>query len=126
MARKERIPVAQNVNFPVFVPSTDGATTVEMGKADMRNRTLVIRFKDSLPAVAIQNMIQRGVFLGISFVMLAPDDVHIAAEERLEKEEQEAKDALILEGIEAHEAAEEEVKGHVQDHDNDEPTSTES
>lgn len=81
-------PTATNVDFPVFVPNEKGETNIEVGKARLRYGTLVIEFKDTTPSVAIQNMIERGVLLGLGMIMLKPDIVNemyqdvVAEEER--------------------------------------------
>lgn len=83
-------PTAANVDFPVFVPNDNGETNIEVGKARLRYGTLVVEFKDSAPAVAIQNMIERGVLLGLGMIMLKPDIVNemyqdvVAEEEKLQ------------------------------------------
>lgn len=100
MARTERTPKASDVLLPVYVPSSDGATSIEMGKASLKSGVLIIEFKNNLPGVAIQNMIARGVVLGLSFVMVAPDDHNIAAQERLEQQEKDAEDLLLLQNEE--------------------------
>ena len=83
MARTERQPRASDVEIPVFVPSTNGQTSLEMGKASLKAGVLIIEFKNNLPGVAIQRMIERGVLLGFSFVMLKEDEVNLQAQERL-------------------------------------------
>lgn len=90
--RTEREPRASDITLPVYIPSTDGAMNVEMGKGSLKHGTLVIEFKNTLPGVAIQRMLERGVILGISFVMIAPDDLNLAAQERLEKINQDTED----------------------------------
>lgn len=100
MARTERTPKASNVPFPVFVPSPDGTTSHEMGLASLRAGTLVIEFKNNLPGVAIQRMIERGVVLGLSFVMIAPDEANLAAQERLAQQDKDAEDLLLLQNDE--------------------------
>ena len=69
-------PTAINVDFPVYVPNADGTTQIEIGRARLRYGTLVVEFKDSGPAEAIQNMIARGVVLGFATVMVKPDVVN--------------------------------------------------
>lgn len=69
-------PTATNVDWPVYVPNEDGTTQLEVGRARLRYGTLVVEFKDSGPADAIQNMIQRGVLMGFGMVMVKPDVVN--------------------------------------------------
>lgn len=92
-------PTATNVDFPVFVPNTDGTTTIEVGRARLRFGTLVIEFKDSGPADAIQNMIARGVILGLNFKMLKPDAANQAYQNEVKDEEAVAE--AIAKGINA-------------------------
>lgn len=80
-------PTATNVDWPVFVPNSDGSTDIEVGRARLRFGTLVVEFKDSAPAVAIQNMIQRGVLLGFGMIMLKPDVVNEMYQEVVEEEQ---------------------------------------
>lgn len=80
-------PTATNVDWPVFVPNSDGSTDIEVGRARLRYGTLVVEFKDSAPSVAIQNMIQRGVLLGFGMIMLKPDVVNNMYQEVVENEE---------------------------------------
>lgn len=88
MARTERAPKASDVVLPVYVPSENGVTRIELAKATMRNGTMIVEFKNNLPGVAIQKIIERGVVLGLSFVMIAPDAVNLAAQEKLAHEEE--------------------------------------
>lgn len=96
------LPTATNVDFPVFVPNENGSTDIEVGRARLRYGTLVVEFKDSAPAVAIQNMIQRGVLLGFGMIMLKPDVVNnmyqevVAHEEAVAKATEQAVAAGIL------------------------------
>lgn len=69
-------PTATNVDWPVYIPNSDGSTQIEVGRARLRYGTLVVEFKDSGPADAIQNMIARGVVLGFATVMVQPDVVN--------------------------------------------------
>lgn len=80
-------PTATNVDWPVFVPNSNGSTDIEVGRARLRYGTLVVEFKDSAPAVAIQNMIARGVLLGFGMIMLQPDVVNQMYQEVVEEEE---------------------------------------
>lgn len=74
MARTERTPEFTG-EIPVFVPGEGGrVTTHEMGLAYMKHGRLEIVFRDNLPAVAIQRMIERGEALGVSFVMLDAEE----------------------------------------------------
>ena len=83
-------PTATNVDWPVFVPNSDGSTDIEVGRARLRFGTLVVEFKDSAPSVAIQNMIQRGVLLGFGMIMLKPDIVNNMYQEVVADEEAQA------------------------------------
>lgn len=85
--RTEVAPTATNVDWPVFVPNNNGSTDIEVGRARLRYGTLVVEFKDSAPAVAIQNMIARGVLLGFGMIMLRPDVVNEMYQEVVEDEE---------------------------------------
>lgn len=85
--RTEVEPTATNVDWPVFVPNNNGSTDIEVGRARLRYGTLVVEFKDSAPAVAIQNMIARGVLLGFGMIMLRPDVVNEMYQEVVEDEE---------------------------------------
>lgn len=85
--RPEVKPTATNVDFPVFVPNTDGTTTIEVGRARLRYGTLVVEFKDSGPADAIQNMIARGLILGLNFKMLKTDVANQAYQNEIKDEE---------------------------------------
>jgi hypothetical protein len=69
-------PTATNVDFPVFVPNDKGETNIEIGKARLRYGTLVVEFKDTAAAVAIQNAIERGALLGLGTIMLEADVVN--------------------------------------------------
>lgn len=80
-------PTATNVDWPVYVPNSDGTTSIEVGRARLRYGTLVIEFKDSGPAEAIQNMIARGVQLGFATVMIQPDVVNEMYQEVISEEE---------------------------------------
>ena len=80
-------PTATNVDFPVFVPNEKGETNIEVGKARLRYGTLVIEFKDTAPSVAIQNMIERGVLLGLGMIMLKPDIVNEMYQDVVAEEE---------------------------------------
>lgn len=93
----EAQPTATNVDWPVFVPNSDGSTDIEVGRARLRYGTLVVEFKNSVPAVAIQNMIERGVLLGFGMIMIKPDVVNEMYQEVVENEEAEAK--RIADGI---------------------------
>lgn len=91
-------PTATNVDWPVFVPNEDGSTDVEVGRARLRYGTLVVEFKKTVAAVAIQNMIERGVLLGFGMIMLKPDVVNEMYQEVVAEEEAEAEkvaDALV-------------------------------
>lgn len=90
-------PTATNVDWPVFVPNSDGSTDIEIGRARLRYGTLVVEFKNSVPAVAIQNMIQRGVLMGFGMIMIKPDVVNEMYQEVVANEEAEA--ATKTEGI---------------------------
>jgi len=92
---------ATNVDWPVFVPNSDGSTDIEVGRARLRYGTLVVEFKDSAPAVAIQNMISRGVLLGFGMIMLKPDVVNAMYQDVVANEEaaEAAKERAILAGI---------------------------
>lgn len=83
-------PTATNVDWPVFVPNSDGSTDIEVGRARLRYGTLVVEFKNSVPAVAIQNMIERGVLLGFGMIMLKPDVVNEMYQDVVAGEEAEA------------------------------------
>lgn len=83
----ETEPTATNVDWPVFVPNGEGSTDIEVGRARLRYGTLVVEFKDSAPAVAIQNMVARGVLLGFGMIMLKPDVVNEMYQEVVENEE---------------------------------------
>lgn len=72
----EERPTATNVDWPVFVPNEAGEIKVEIGKARLRYGTLVVEFKDTAGAVAIQNMIARGVLMGFGMIMIKPDVVN--------------------------------------------------
>lgn len=80
-------PTAVNVDFPVYVPNSDGNISIEVGRARLRYGTLVVEFKNSGPADAIQNMIQRGVLLGFNTVMVQSDVVNEMYQEVVESEE---------------------------------------
>ncbi len=80
-------PTATNVDWPVYIPNSDGTTQIEVGKARLRYGTLVIEFKNSGPADAIQNMIARGVLLGFATVMVQSDVVNEMYQEVVENEE---------------------------------------
>lgn len=80
-------PTATNVDWPVYIPNSDGTTQIEVGKARLRYGTLVVEFKNSGPADAIQNMIARGVLLGFATVMVQPDVVNEMYQEVVENEE---------------------------------------
>lgn len=82
-------PTAANVDMPVFVPNEKGETNITVGTARLRYGTLVVEFKDSAPAVAIQRMIERGVVLGLGMVMVEPDVVNLMYQDVVEKEEAE-------------------------------------
>jgi hypothetical protein len=81
-------PTAANVDFPVFVPNETGQTDIEVGRARLRHGTLVVEFRDSAPANAIQLMIQRGVLLGFGMIMLKPDVVNEMYQEVVSEEEE--------------------------------------
>lgn len=87
----EKKPTATNIDWPVVVPSEDGESEIHIGKARLRFGTLVVEFKDSAPANAIQNMIGRGVLMGFGVIMIQPDIVNemyqdvVAEEEAQEK-----------------------------------------
>lgn len=80
-------PTATNVDWPVFVPNETGSTDIEVGRARLRAGTLVVEFRDSAPAMAIQNMISRGVLLGFGTIMLKSDDVNETYQDIVENEE---------------------------------------
>ena len=80
-------PTATNVDWPVYIPNQDGTTQLEVGRARLRYGTLVVEFKDSGPAEAIQNMIARGVVLGFATVMVQPDVVNEMYQEVVENED---------------------------------------
>lgn len=96
MARTERTPEAKVSDFPVFVPSPDGQTSLEVAKANLKAGTLVIEFRNTLPGVAIQRMIERGSLLGLSFVLLAADNVNAEAQDRLLQEEKDRETLELL------------------------------
>lgn len=87
MARKDDRPTAINKAFPIYIPSPSGETQIEVGSGRLRYGTLVIEFRDTAASVAIQRMIERDVLLGMAFVMLAPDEKNIRAQEQLKAEE---------------------------------------
>jgi len=93
----DKQPTAINVDFPVFVPNTDGSTDIEIGRARLRYGTLVVEFKNSAPSVAIQNMIERGVLMGFGMIMIKPDVVNEMYQEVIANEEAEAQ--RVAEGI---------------------------
>lgn len=99
MARTERTPEARKIDFPVFVPSPNGETSLEVAIANLRAGTLVIEFNNRLPGVAIQRMIERGSLLGLSFVMLQADDANVAAQERLAQEEKQEEFNTLMESV---------------------------
>jgi hypothetical protein len=84
----EAQPTATNVDFPVFVPNSEGSTDIEVGRARLRFGTLVVEFKDSAPSVAIQKMIERGVLLGFGTIMLKPDVVNEMYQDVVSEEEE--------------------------------------
>lgn len=86
-SKSDAQPTASNVDFPVFVPNEKGETEIEIGKARLRYGTLVVEFKNSAPAVAIQNMIERGVLMGFGMVMIKPDIVNEMYQEVVAEEE---------------------------------------
>jgi hypothetical protein len=106
--RTEHLPTVTNMDFPVMIPNEKGETTVHVATARLRFGTLVLEFKDTAPAVAIQRMIERGVLLGLGMVMLKPDEVNLGYQEVVENEklEQEVnelfqkEDAAALEELE--------------------------
>lgn len=85
--RPEVKPTATNVDWPVFVPNSDGTVSIEVGRARLRYGTLVVEFKDSGPADAIQNMIARGVILGFDIRMLKTDAANKAYQNLVKDEE---------------------------------------
>lgn len=80
-------PTAANVDFPVYIPGENGETKLEVGKARLRAGTLVVEFRDTAAGVILQNMIQRGVLLGMSMILLQPDELNLKYQETLEVEE---------------------------------------
>lgn len=86
MARKERRPEAKNLVVPVFAPSSNGVTQLELAKASMRHGVLMVEFNNKVPAIAIQNMFERGVVLGLSFIMIKNDETNEAMQEQLARE----------------------------------------
>lgn len=95
MARKERTPSFHGT-IPVFMPTENGASETTLGYASLQGGRLIINFKETLPGVAIQRMLERGSLMGISFVMLKADPVNEAAQERL-AESEEIEDAPVNE-----------------------------
>lgn len=87
----EERPTASNVDWPVFVPNEAGEIKVEIGKARLRYGTLVVEFKDTAGAVAIQNMISRGVLMGFGMIMIKPDVVNEMYQEVVAEEAAKAK-----------------------------------
>lgn len=85
--RQEVKPTATNVDWPVFVPNSDGTVSIEVGRARLRYGTLVVEFKDSGPSDAIQNMIARGVILGFDIRMLKTDAANKAYQNLVKDEE---------------------------------------
>lgn len=96
-ASKMPAPTATNVDWPVYVPSNDGTIQLEVGRARLRYGTLVVEFKDSGPANAIQNMIARGVLMGFGMVMVKPDVVNEMYQDVVENEEKIAE--ALVQGI---------------------------
>lgn len=86
MARKERLPQAKNVPLPIYAPTEDGKLSIEVASATLRGGTMVVEFRNTLPGVAIQRMIERGSILGLQFVMISPDEKNEAAQQKLAEE----------------------------------------
>lgn len=86
----EPLPTATNLTVPVFVPDTNGDTKIDIGTGRLRSGTLVVEFKESFAARAIQNMLERGNILGFGMIMLRPDVVNEMYQEVVANEEAEA------------------------------------
>lgn len=87
MARTERLPEAKDLTVPVSVPSESGNSQLTVGKGSLKGGQLVVKFDNKVHSRAVQRLLERGAILGIQFVMFAPDDKNLAAQERLENEE---------------------------------------
>lgn len=60
----------KDVNIPVLLPTTNGASDYAIGKATLDEGTLTVKFDETFPAQAIQRMIDKGRILGMTFVMI--------------------------------------------------------
>ncbi len=85
--REDRTPTFKG-KVPVYLPTEGGAhPDITVGEASLKGGQLVIKFKDTLPGVAIQRMLERGSLLGVTFVVLQADAANLSAQERLAAEE---------------------------------------
>lgn len=83
----DALPTATNVNFPIYVPSDDGKAELVVGQGRLRYGTLVIEMKDTAASVAIQRAIERGVFIGLGFVLVGADEKNEEYQKIVEKDE---------------------------------------
>lgn len=60
--------------IPVFMPTETGISEVELAHARLKSGTLVMEFRNNAPGIAIQRLIDRGVLLGLSFVLAEPSE----------------------------------------------------
>lgn len=70
-SRSNKHPEAKDVYMPVSLKL--GERDIVVGKGSLKGGQLVIKFKDSFPAVAIQRTIARGALIGVELSMLAED-----------------------------------------------------
>ena len=65
---------APEIVIPVFMPTEEGVSDVELANAQLKAGTLVMEFRNNAPGIAIQRMLERGVLLGLSFVLADPEE----------------------------------------------------
>lgn len=100
-SKSEQKPTAANIDLPIFIPTSKGETKLEVGKARLRAGTLVVEFRDTGAAVALQKMIERGVLLGMSMILLQPDALNQKYQDIVEQEavDREEKDTVSNEEL---------------------------
>lgn len=97
--RKVRLPEKKDIWIPTTIMVGEKSELL-IGNGTLRSGTLVVEFKTTLPAVALQRTIERGAVVGIQFVMIAEDEKNVATQERLEREaEESAKQEKIEEEV---------------------------
>lgn len=56
--------------IPVYVPDIEGNPKIRIGTFMIYNGTMIVKFAETLPAEAMQRMLDRDLLIAMTFVML--------------------------------------------------------